>query len=96
MFRDALEHVINTHCHDMHPCCICMTVNYLFPLSSILSVDSENAAAPEYDYIIDDPSFSAELSGKQTPLIIATCEMHWDLPQRGREMQYNRDKYFPR
>jgi hypothetical protein len=25
----------------------------------------------------------------------ATCELHWDFPRRGREMQYNGDKYFP-
>jgi hypothetical protein len=70
MFSDALEHIINTNCHDMHLCYICMPIIYLFPLSSILSVDPETAVNPEYDYVTDDPSFSAELPGKQTPLII--------------------------
>jgi hypothetical protein len=52
--------------------CICVAfVCLLFicsPLSSILSVDPEDAVDPEYDYVDDDPSFSVELPGKQTPL----------------------------
>jgi hypothetical protein len=40
-----------------------------FPLFS--PVDPETAVDPEYDYVVNDPSFSAELPGKQTPLIIS-------------------------
>jgi hypothetical protein len=37
-----------------------------FPLFS--PVDPETAVDPEYDYVVDDPSFSAKLPGKQNPL----------------------------
>ena len=43
---------------------------YLLFLPPLLSLDTEtNAAATQYDYGVDDPSFSAELPGKPPPLI---------------------------
>ena len=48
----------------------CMHVIYLFPPRLLLSVDPETAVASEYDYDLDDQFPSAELPGKQTPLII--------------------------
>ena len=41
---------------------------FVFPISSILSVDPQTADASEYDYVDDNPSFSTELPRKQTPL----------------------------
>ena len=42
---------------------------YSLVLPPLLSLDTEaDAAATQYDYGVDDPSFSAELSGKP-PLI---------------------------
>ena len=41
---------------------------YLLFLPPLLSLDTEtDAAATQYDYGDDDPSFSAELSGKPPP-----------------------------
>ena len=45
---------------------VCCVFICFFPLFS--PVDPETDAAPEYDYIVDDPSFTAELPGKQNPL----------------------------
>ena len=43
---------------------------YLLFLPPLLSLDTEtDAAATQYDYGVDDPSFSAELPGKPPPLI---------------------------
>ena len=43
---------------------------YLLFLPPLLSLDTEtDAAAIQYDYGVDDPSFSAELPGKPPPLI---------------------------
>ena len=42
----------------------------LVPAFSFLSVDPETAVDAEYDYVPDDQFASAELPGKQTPLII--------------------------
>ena len=43
---------------------------YLLFLPPLISLDSEtDAAATQYDYGVDDPSFSAELPGKPPPLI---------------------------
>ena len=43
---------------------------YLLFLPPLLSLDSEtDAGATQYDYGVDDPSFSAELPGKPPPLI---------------------------
>ena len=42
---------------------------YLLFLPPLLSLDTEtDAAATQYDYGVDDPSFSAELPGKPPPL----------------------------
>jgi hypothetical protein len=56
--------MINPYCHGMHLCCICLPIIYYFPLLFFLPVDPETATDPEYDYVADDPSFSAELPGK--------------------------------
>ena len=41
---------------------------YLLFLPPLLSLDTEtDAAATQYDYGVDDPSFSAELPGKPPP-----------------------------
>jgi hypothetical protein len=48
--------------HLIAPLFIC------FPLSSILSVDPETAGGTQYDYVDDDPSFSAAHLGQQNPL----------------------------
>jgi hypothetical protein len=54
------------------PCIViafaCFKFIFFFPLFS--PVDPETAEAPEDYYTTDDPSFPAELPGKQTPLII--------------------------
>ena len=42
---------------------------YLLFLPPLLSLDTEtDAATTQYDYGVDNPSFSAELPGKPTPL----------------------------
>ena len=42
---------------------------YLLFLPPLLSLDTEtDAAATQYDYGVDNPSFSAELPGKPPPL----------------------------
>jgi hypothetical protein len=52
----------------------CICVAFVCPLFIcfspllFLSVNPETAVDPEYDYVDDDPSFSAELPGKQNPL----------------------------
>ena len=53
---------------------------YLLFLSPLLSRDTEtNAAATQYDYSVDDPSFSAELPGKPpldhqiSPILLSTA-----------------------
>ena len=51
------------------PCIVMlMFALYLFFLPPLLLLDTEtDAAATQYDYGVDDPSFSAELPGKPPP-----------------------------
>ena len=50
-------------CIVLHPCFIFIVSSPLFS-----PVDPVTDAAPEDCYIPDDPSFTVELPGKQTPL----------------------------
>ena len=60
-----LATLIVMSCIVMH-----MFALYLLFLLPLLSLDTEtDAAATQYDYGVDDPSFSAELPGKPAPLI---------------------------
>ena len=62
--RAHLAPFIVVSCIVMH-----MFAFIFFFLTPLLSLDTEaDAAATQYDYGVDDPSFSAELSGKP-PLI---------------------------
>ena len=64
-YRDwaPLATLIVMSCIVMH-----MFALYLLFLPPLLSLDSEtNAAATQYDYGVDDTSFSAELPGKPPP-----------------------------
>ena len=58
--RAQLAPLLVLSCIDMH-----MFALYLLFLTPLLSIDTEtDAAASQYDYGVDDPSFSAELPGK--------------------------------
>ena len=58
--RAYLAPLIVMSCIVMH-----MFALYLLFLPPLLSLDTEtDAAATQYDYVVDDPSFSAELLGK--------------------------------
>ena len=58
--RAHLAPLIVMSCIIMH-----MFALYLFFLPPLLSLDTEtDAAATQYDYGVDDPSFSAKLPGK--------------------------------
>ena len=52
--------------------CMCVSFAYRYlsvsPSASFI-IDHEIAIDPEYEYVADDPSFSAELPDKQTSLI---------------------------
>ena len=64
-YRDwaPLATLIVMSCIVMH-----MFALYLLFLPPLLSLDTEtDAAATQYDYGVDDPSFSAELPGKPPP-----------------------------
>ena len=53
---------------------------YLLFLPPLLSLDTEtDAAATQYDYGVDDPSFSAELPGKPPPHLITRYRLFYSL-----------------
>ena len=60
-----------THAYHLGKSCISVAifaVYLLFPPPFSLPIDPDTDAASVIDYVIDDPSFSAELPGKQNPL----------------------------
>ena len=62
--RAHLTPLIVMSCIVMH-----LFALYLLFLPPFLSLDTEtDTAATQYDYGVDDPSFSAELPGKPPPL----------------------------
>ena len=61
--RAPLTPLLEMSCIVMH-----FLALYLLFLPPLLSLDTEtDAAATQYDYGVDDPSFSAELPGKPPP-----------------------------
>ena len=72
LFVYITEHCVRTHLAPriVLSCTVMlMFALYLLFLPPLLSLDTEtDAAATQYDYGVDDPSFSAELPGKP-PLI---------------------------
>ena len=73
LFVYITEHCVRTHLAPriVLSCTVMlMFALYLLFLPPLLSLDTEtDAAATQYDYGVDDPSFSAELPGKPPPLI---------------------------
>ena len=59
---------------------VLMFAVYLLFLPPLLSLDTEtDAAATQYDYGLDDPSFSAKLPGKPPPTLITRYRLFFSI-----------------